>query len=95
MSLVKTVAYPSLAGYPWVGVSQYSLCVPSGFGVRPGSEMSMSHLFPRGVLAASTLVGGGSIDREAGARAMCEPWLLFCSVVNTSPWEQKLLGEKP
>ena len=95
MSLVKTVTYPSLAGYPWVGVSQYSLCVPSDFRVRPGSEMSMSHVFPQGVLATITLVGGGTGAREAGARAMCEPWHLFCSVVNTIPWEQKLLGEKP
>lgn len=73
MSLVKTVTYPSLAGSPWVGVSQYSLCVPRDFRVRPGSEMSMSHVFPQGVLAAITLVGGGTGDREAGARAMCEP----------------------
>ena len=56
-----------------MGVSQYSLCVPRDFRVRPGSEMSMSHVFPQGVLAAITLVGGGTGDREAGARAMCEP----------------------
>ena len=42
-----------------MGASLDSLHVPSGFGGRAGSDMSTSHIFPQGVLAASTLVGYG------------------------------------
>ena len=48
-----------LKGCPCVGASLDSLHVPSGFGGRAGSDMSTSHIFPQGVLAASTLVGYG------------------------------------
>ena len=59
----------------------YGLCMPSGFGGRPGSEVGMSHVFPQGVLAAITLVRGG--DGGAKARAKCELGLLLCSVAIT------------
>ena len=71
-----------LKGCACVGTSLYSLCVPSGFVGRAVSDMSMSHIFPQGVLAAITLVGGGAGDRRASARARCEPGLLYCSVAN-------------
>lgn len=40
-----------------MGVSLYSLCVPSGFGGRPGFDVNISHIFAQVVLAAITLVG--------------------------------------
>ena len=49
----------------------------SGFVERTASEMSTSHIFPQGVLAAIPLVGGG-----ATARARCDLGLLLCSVAN-------------
>ena len=52
-----------------MGVSLYSLHVPSRFGGRAGSDVSRSHIFPQGVLAAITLVGGGAGDEGARARA--------------------------
>ena len=65
--------------------------MPSGFGGKAGFEMSMGHVFPRGVLAAVTHcwrwgweVGGGAGDEGARARAWCEPVLLLCSVADTA-----------
>lgn len=43
-----------------VGVSLCSVCVPGGFGVRAGSELSMGFMFSWGVLVATALVGGRS-----------------------------------
>lgn len=43
---------------PCVRASICSLHVPSGFGVRAGSEVSRGHVFFWGVLAAAALVGG-------------------------------------
>lgn len=34
--------------------------MPGGFGQRVGSDMSMSHIFPQGALAAFTFVGSGA-----------------------------------
>ena len=39
------------------------MCVLSGFGGRAGSELSVGHIFPQGVLAAITLVRGRAGDR--------------------------------
>ena len=49
-----------------MGVSLCSLYVPSGFCWRAGSEVSLGHKFPQGLLAAITLVGGGA--RDGGTR---------------------------
>ena len=34
--------------------------VPGGFGQRVGPDVSVSHIFPQGVLAAFTSVGSGA-----------------------------------
>ena len=41
-----------------MGAFLCSLHVSSGFDGRTGSDLSMSHIFPQGVLAAVTFVGG-------------------------------------
>ena len=78
MKLGETVTYPGLERVSLCGHILYGLCMPSGFGGRPGSEVGISHVFPQGVLAAITLVRGG--DGGAKARAMPEPGLLLCLV---------------
>ena len=55
---------------PFVEVTLYGPCVPSGFGQRAGSDISMNHVFPQGLLAAITSVGGGARDGRARARAL-------------------------
>ena len=77
----------------------YSLHVPSGFGGRAGSDVSMSLILPHGVLAALTMVGCGAGDGGSRARARCEPGLLLCSEASTALLGTgsglKLLEEKP
>ena len=51
-----------------MGESQYSLHVPSGFGGRAVFDINTGHIFPQGVLAAITLVGGGTGVGWARAR---------------------------
>ena len=46
--------------------------------------MSMSHIFPQGMLAAITLLGGGARDEGTRAGARCELRLLLCSVASTT-----------
>ena len=46
-----------------------SLRVPSGVGGRDESDVSGSHTFAQGVLAAITMVEGGARDGMARARA--------------------------
>lgn len=52
--------------------SLYSLHVPSDFGRRAGSDVSMSQVFPHSALEATTLIGGGAGDGVAKASAKCE-----------------------
>ena len=72
--------------------------MPSDFGGSSVSEVSMDHIFPQGMLAAITLVGGGPRD-GARARATCELGLLLCSEVITTLSGMgsgpKVLGQKP
>lgn len=82
-----------------MGENHYTTCVPSGFGERAGSDMSTSHIFPQGVLKASTLVGAAS--RETRAKLKCELELLLYSVANTilfgwvpSCWSRRPKGQK-
>ena len=84
MKLGETVIYPGLEGLSSVGAFLHSLHVPSSFDGRAGSDMSTSHIFPQGVLAASILVGGGAGEGGAEARARCEAGLLLCSVAITA-----------
>ena len=88
------VAQSGLEGCPCVRVSLCGLCVPSG---RAESDMSTGRVFPQGVLAAITLVGGGAGAGGAGARGRCERGLLS-SVAYTAllGWAgPKLLVQKP
>lgn len=48
-----------------MGASLFGLCVPSGFGGRTESEVTLGHMFPQGVLAVMTLVRGGAGDEGA------------------------------
>ena len=66
---MKQLPVVVLKGYPCVGVTLYSLNVPSAFGGRARSHVSMSHIFPQGVLEAITLVGNGIGGGRARARA--------------------------
>ena len=43
-----------------MGASLYNMCVPSSFGGRAESEVSMGHDFPRCVLAAANPVSDGA-----------------------------------
>ena len=52
-----------------MGASLCNLHGPSGFGGRAESDVSRSHTFPPGVLAAITMVEGGARDGMARARA--------------------------
>ena len=56
---MKQLPIVVLKGCPYVGVPLCKVCVPSAFGGRAGFDMDASHLFPQGVLAAITLLGGG------------------------------------
>lgn len=46
--------------YPYVDKSLCSLGVPSSFGGRAGSEVSMGPIFRQGVLATTILIGCGA-----------------------------------
>ena len=53
--------------------------MPSGFGKRAGSEVSMGHVFLWGVLAATTLVRGGARNGRLGPKpgvswSFSAPW---------------------
>ena len=82
-----------------MGASLCSLCVPSGFGGRARSEVSIGCAFPQGVLAAIMLVGGGAGYGGARARARCELGLLLYSVAITTlsvvGLGPKVLEQKP
>ena len=64
-----------LKGFLYVRASLYSLHVPSGYGRRARSDVSKSHIFPQGVLAAISLVEGGAGDGRARARARASSML--------------------
>ena len=99
MKLGETVTIAVLKLCPYVSVSLFSLCVPSDFGRRAGFDMNTSHVFPQGVLAAVTLVGGRAGDGGAKARTRCEVRLPLCSVTITALLRvglgPRLLGQKP
>ena len=96
---MKQLPIPVLKGCPCLETSLFSLCVPSGFGGRAGSDVNTSHSFSQGVLTAITLVGGEAGDGEVGAGASCEAGLLLCSVLITTlsgvRVGPKLLKQKP
>lgn len=73
--------------------------VPNGFGGRAVSNVSKSHIFPQGVLAAITLVGGGARAGGDRARVKCEPGLLLCPVANITllgwQWVQSCWSRSP
>ena len=55
------------------------LHVPSVFGVRTGFDVDASHVFPQGLLATITLIGGVVDAGGARACAGCEAGLPLCS----------------
>ena len=61
MKFGDTVTYPRLEGVSLCGSIPMHLWlyVPSSFGGRSGSKVSMDRIFFQCVLAAITLVGGG------------------------------------
>ena len=62
-------------------VCPYAICMcPVAFAVRAGCEVSIGPIFPLGVLAATTLVGGKAGDGGARARARCELGLFLSSM---------------
>lgn len=74
MNLGRTVTFSALEGMSFYRcVSTYPLFVPSGFGERTGSEVNMSQVFSKFVIAATLVgskVGGGgtrtSVSYEPG-----------------------------
>ena len=81
---MKQLPIVVLKGCPYVGVPLCKVCVPSAFGGRAGFDMDASHLFPQGVLAAITLLGGGAGDEGVRGGAWCEAGLSLCSVAITT-----------
>ena len=77
---MKQLTILILKGCPYVGISLYNLCVPSGIGETAGSEVSIDPIFPLNVLAATILMAGKSRDERARARARCELELFLCSI---------------
>lgn len=71
MKLGETVTYPGLERVSLCGHILYGLCMPSGFGGRPGSEVSVGHIFTWAVLETvnPTLMGGRPGDGRATVRA--------------------------
>ena len=59
-----------LKGCSFVGMSLYSLHVPSGIDGRAGFDVSTTYVFSQGVLAAVILVGGGAVDGGVGPSQM-------------------------
>ena len=55
---MKQLPIPVLKGCPCLETSLFSLCVPSGFGGRAGSEVSTGQVFRQGVLVAITFFEG-------------------------------------
>lgn len=82
-----------------VGASLYNIFVPGGFGQRVGSDMSMSHIFPRGVLAAFTFVGSGAeievLEPAPSVSRACSVSRTLFSAASTNLLEQKPRGSDP
>ena len=97
---MKQLPIVVLKGCPYERATLYSLCVLSGFDGRAGFDVNSS-LFPQGVLAAITLVGGRAGDGGARAIARCELGLPLCSVAvfTLLGWgvrsDSKLLEQNP
>ena len=81
---MKELPIAFLKGYSYVGTFVYRLCVPNAFGGIAGFDMDASHIFPQGVLAAITLIGGGAGAREPRASSGCEAGLPCCSMAITT-----------
>ena len=62
MNLVETFIIVTLKSFSHLGVSLYSLQVPSAFGGRVEFGVNRTQIFPQGVLAAITLLRGGAGD---------------------------------
>lgn len=69
-----------LKGCPCMVVSLCSLCVDSGFDRRDGTELSMGHIFPWGVLTDTTLMGGRTGDGGSRPGTRIKPVFLLCSM---------------
>ena len=89
---MKQLTILILKGCPYVGISLYNLCVPSGIGETAGSEVSIDPIFPLNVLAATILMAGKSRDERARARARCELELFLCSITTIALWGGRGIG---
>ena len=67
-----------------MGASLCKLCVPNTFSGRVGFDVDGCHIFPQGVLATITMVGGEAGDGVARAGAQCEVGLPLCSVATST-----------
>ena len=57
--------------------------MPSGFGGRAGSDVSLNYIFPR-CAGSVTLEAGGAGDGGARSRARCYLGLLLCSLSDSA-----------
>ena len=67
---MKQLSIVVLKGCFYVGVSLCRRHVPSVFGVKAEFYVDDSHIFPEGVLATVTLIGG--VTAVGGTRACAE-----------------------
>ena len=74
---MKQLPVLALRMCPCMGMSLCNLHVPSGFGGRAGSQLSMGRIILLGVLASITLEKGRAGNGRAKARAKCELGLLL------------------
>ena len=74
----ETVTYPghTYAGRPCVGISLCSLCVPSSFGEKVGSEANRGCGFSQAILMTTTFMEGRTGASNANFRASCRQCFL-------------------
>ena len=81
---MKQLSIVVLERYIYVQASLYVLYATSDFGKRARFYVNMNHIFPKGVLAAITLVKYVFRHGDTKIRARCELELYPCSVAFTT-----------
>ena len=79
----------------YVGLPLHRVFVPSAFDWRARLDVDTSYFFPRGLLAALTLVGGRVRAGGSVAVAECDVGLPFCSIPIRCGGRSNLLEQKP